>query len=73
MERAIDTRCYTGLTSKVDDRVAAHNAGMSPQTAPGRPGRFVAAVEFATEQRAVEFEAYVKSGSGRAFAKRHFR
>ena len=66
-------RYYSGLTSNVDDRIAAHNAGMSPHTASGRPWRLVAAVEFATRERAVEFEQYLKSGSGRAFAKRHLR
>jgi len=69
----VPTRYYSGLTSNVDDRIAAHNAGMSPHTASGRPWKFVAAVEFATQERAVEFEQYVKSGSGRAFAKRHLR
>jgi hypothetical protein len=29
-------------------------------------------MEFPTEQAAVRFEKYLKSGSGRAFAKRHF-
>jgi hypothetical protein len=29
-------------------------------------------MEFATEQDALRFEKYLKSGSGRAFAKRHF-
>jgi hypothetical protein len=29
-------------------------------------------VEFASEQTALRFERYLKSGSGRAFAKRHF-
>ena len=66
-------RYYSGLTANVDDRIAAHNAGMSPHTASGRPWRFVAAVEFAARERAVEFEQYLKSGSGRTFAKRHFR
>jgi hypothetical protein len=28
--------------------------------------------EFSDETRAVRFERYLKSGSGRAFAKRHF-
>jgi len=32
----------------------------------------VVCLEFATERRAIEFERYLKSGSGRAFAKRHF-
>jgi hypothetical protein len=29
-------------------------------------------VEFPSEQQAGRFERYLKSGSGRAFAKRHF-
>jgi hypothetical protein len=29
-------------------------------------------MEFPTEPAAVRFEKYLKSGSGRAFAKRHF-
>ena len=29
-------------------------------------------IEFPDEARAVRFERYLKSGSGRAFAKRHF-
>jgi hypothetical protein len=29
-------------------------------------------IEFLTEKEALRFERYLKSGSGRAFAKRHF-
>jgi len=29
-------------------------------------------IEFRTEREALRFEKYLKSGSGRAFAKRHF-
>jgi hypothetical protein len=32
----------------------------------------VVVIEFAEEGRAIEFEKYLKSGSGVAFAKRHF-
>jgi hypothetical protein len=32
----------------------------------------VTTIEFTTEASAVAFEKYLKSGSGRAFAKRHF-
>jgi len=30
-------------------------------------------IEFADEHRAIEFEKYLKSGSGVAFSKRHLR
>ena len=67
------SRYYTGVTSDVASRLAAHNAGMSPHTASGRPWQVDVVVQFADEARAVRFERYLKSGSGCAFAARHFR
>ena len=66
-------RYYTGLTSDVPARLAAHNNGRCPHTATGRPWNVDVVVEFADDQRAIALERYLKSGSGNAFAKRHFR
>ena len=66
------TRFYTGVTSNVTARIEWHNAGCCHHTAKHRPWELVVAVEFANEDRALAFERYLKSGSGRAFAKRHF-
>jgi predicted GIY-YIG superfamily endonuclease len=66
-------RYYTGLTSDVQSRLAAHNAGLSTHTANGRPWRLVTTIEFRDAERARRFELYLKSGSGRAFARRYFR
>ena len=66
-------RYYTGLTSDVSSRLDAHNAGLSTHTASGRPWKIVATIEFFDASRAEAFENYLKSGSGRAFAMRHFR
>jgi len=63
---------YVGITDDVARRLDVHNSGGSLFTAPHRPWRLVVLVEFPTEQRARQFERYLKSGSGRAFAKRHF-
>jgi predicted GIY-YIG superfamily endonuclease len=63
---------YVGLTTRVVDRLAAHNAGLSPHTARYRPWKVLAAIEFADSSHARAFERYLKSGSGRAFARRHF-
>jgi hypothetical protein len=41
-------------------------------TAPRRPWHRHVIIEFPDEARAIRFERYLKSGSGRAFAKRHF-
>jgi predicted GIY-YIG superfamily endonuclease len=66
-------RYYTGLTSDVQARLAAHNAGLSKHTANGRLWRVVTTIEFSDAERARTFELYMKSGSGRAFARRYFR
>ena len=64
---------YVGLTSDPIKRLAAHNAGESPHTARFRPWRPLLTMEFAEEKRASAFERYLKTGSGREFARRHFR
>jgi putative endonuclease len=66
-------RYYTGLTSDVARRLDDHNRGACSHTVNGRPWRLVIAIEFGHEDRAVAFERYLKSGSGAAFAVRHFR
>jgi putative endonuclease len=66
------TRYYTGVTGNVTQRLEIHNSGGSTYTAGLRPWRLVVSLEFATEASALQFERYLKSGSGRAFAKRHF-
>jgi putative endonuclease len=65
-------RYYCGLTSDVRTRLDVHNSGGSTYTSSLRPWRLVAAIEFSNAASAVAFEKYLKTGSGRAFAKRHF-
>jgi putative endonuclease len=67
------SRYYTGLTSNIRLRLADHNGGRCRHTATGRPWKVIVVVAFANERRAIEFEKYLKSGSGCAFAVRHFR
>ena len=65
-------RYYVGLTSDVARRLETHNSGGSIHTVANRPWQLVAAIEFSNARSAVAFERYLKTGSGRAFAKRHF-
>ena len=65
-------RHYVGLTADIAGRLASHNAGESPQTTRHKPWQGVVLVQFVDEQRALEFEKYLKSGPGQVFAKRHF-
>jgi putative endonuclease len=52
--------------------VKAHNAGESPHTSKFRPWRLKAYFAFEDETKARSFEAYLKSGSGNAFANKRF-
>jgi predicted GIY-YIG superfamily endonuclease len=61
------------LTSDPVSRLREHNAGFSPHTAQYRPWRFLVMIEFDEEAPAANFERYLKTGSGREFARRHFR
>jgi predicted GIY-YIG superfamily endonuclease len=63
---------YVGVTSDVDRRLEWHNDGPGGHTRDHRPWSQVVVVEFPSEQQASGFERYLKSGSGRAFAARHF-
>jgi putative endonuclease len=63
---------YIGITSDLKRRLRAHNNAYSAHTSKFRPWVLIAYFAFADKERAVAFERYLKSGSGRAFAQRHF-
>lgn len=61
---------YAGLTDYLKDRLRRHNAGEISHTAKFKPWRIKTAVAFTDRERAAAFEQYLKSASGRAFAKK---
>ena len=63
---------YIGSTSDLRSRLAKHNKGDVPHTAKFHPWKVEAYFAFETQEKAAAFEQYLKSGSGHAFAKRHF-
>ena len=65
-------RRYIGLTADVSERLRAHNAGQNPATVRWKPWIIDVSIEFRSETMALQFERYLKSGSGHAFASRHF-
>lgn len=65
-------RHYVGITTDPDRRLAEHNSGKSIHTNKFRPWELSVCIGFADAAKAHNFEQYLKSGSGRAFAKRHF-
>lgn len=62
---------YVGLTNNLLNRLTVHNLGNSPHTTKYAPWRLVTSIHFSNNQRAIDFERYLKSGSGRAFALKH--
>ena len=60
---------YTGITDDLVARLSKHNSGEVAHTSKFRPWRIKTYIEFTDESCAIAFEKYLKSGSGRAFAK----
>ena len=65
-------RYYTGISDDPSRRLAEHNAGLSSHTNKFRPWKVIVTIGFDDAAKADAFERYLNSGSGRAFAKKHF-
>ena len=63
---------YTGVTEDLKARLTKHNAGEVPHTSKFKPWRIQTAIAFDNKEKAVAFEAYLKTHSGRSFANRYF-
>ena len=63
---------YIGHTANLRRRLERHNAGEVSSTARHRPWKIRLYIAFETRDLARRFERYLKSGSGHAFAIRHF-
>ena len=61
---------YVGFSEELQTRLKKHNAGNVPHTAKYRPWRIKTAIAFTDKTRAIDFERYLKSSSGRAFTKK---
>jgi len=62
---------YIGSTNDLRKRLAQHNAGKSIHTNKFKPWIIETYFAFSTLEIAENFEKYLKTGSGRAFAARH--
>ncbi len=65
------SRKYVGNTDNVDRRLSEHNFGESIHTNKFKPWKLMTCIAFDTASKAQIFEIYLKSHSGRAFAKKH--
>jgi predicted GIY-YIG superfamily endonuclease len=63
---------YVGFTKNLKNRLSAHNSEACVHTKKYSPWKIKNFFAFKTKERALEFEKYLKSSSGRSFTKKHF-
>jgi predicted GIY-YIG superfamily endonuclease len=61
---------YCGSTDDLKARLKKHNAGEVPHTRKFRPWTLKTYLGFSDPEQAVAFEKYLKTASGRAFARK---
>ena len=66
-----DNMNYTGCTSNLEERLSRHKNGGVSFTKGRLPVDLIIYFAFSNKYKAFQFEKYLKSGSGRAFANRH--
>lgn len=59
---------YYGYTEDLQQRLKLHQSGQVKSTAPFLPWKLVFYAAFETMKLAKDFELYLKTGSGKAFA-----
>jgi putative endonuclease len=66
-----DDKTYIGCTNNLKDRLERHQKGQVTATAKQLPVKLISYFAFSNKYTAFNFEKYLKSGSGRAFMKKH--
>jgi putative endonuclease len=68
--KCADNSSYRGCTCDLKERLTRHKKGQVSFTRSKLPIELITCVAFKNKYKAFEFEKYLKSGSGRAFAKK---
>ena len=66
-----DSSFYTGVTEDLAQRLKDHNYGSSKYSNTKGPYKLVWYGVFKDKSKAIQFEKYLKHGSGFAFARKH--
>jgi predicted GIY-YIG superfamily endonuclease len=64
---------YVGIADDLRQRLKDHNAGKSKHTSKFKPWLLETYVAFSNHKKAQEFENYLKTGSGQAFANKRLK
>ena len=71
LESLVDsTRYYIGITENLEQRLKEHNNGKVNYSKRYMPWELQTYIAFKNEERARQFEKYLKSGSGYAFLRK---
>jgi predicted GIY-YIG superfamily endonuclease len=66
-----DGSLYKGLTKNLKKRLTEHNSGKAVYSSSKRPYDLIWYCAFTSKKKALDFERYLKHGSGFAFTNRH--
>ena len=66
-----DESYYTGITENIEKRIAEHNSGSAKYSKSKSPYKLIWYCAFSEKTQALQFEKYLKSGSGFAFRNKH--
>lgn len=67
-----DKKAYIGCCDNLKERIIRHEKGYVPATKDRLPISLLSYFAFSNKYTAFNFEKYLKSGSGRAFMRKHF-
>jgi predicted GIY-YIG superfamily endonuclease len=71
LQSVADSSChYVGVTDDLKSRLQRHNSGQVSHTSKHMPWRVKTYLGFSDKVQAVAFEKYLKTASGRAFARK---
>jgi predicted GIY-YIG superfamily endonuclease len=62
---------YIGMTEDLKNRLKQHNSGESYHTSKFKPWKLINYIAFSSKNAAIDFEKYLKTGSGQSFSNRH--
>ncbi|MFA5998783.1 MAG: GIY-YIG nuclease family protein [Candidatus Babeliales bacterium] len=61
---------YVGYTNNLNKRLIIHNSGLSNYTSMYMPWKIITYTAFTDQQKAIEFERYLKTSSGKVLLNR---
>lgn len=70
--KCVNGKYYTGFTANIKNRIRAHNKGEVSFTKDKLPIKLVFISYFENKKKALDFERYLKSGSGTGFRNKRF-